>query len=200
MNHRPAIPTGAVAQSDPFPEMKPEELPPRWALPLKPAVLMLMAGLMLFFLGGCASSSSGGGSSFWNSGSIHELHLLVLPGAVKFDQSGATNGFAVRVFASDRSRAKGISIRSGTLEILGYEGSPHETDPRTMTPSQIWAYPTASLPPFAISTSLGTGYDLALPWQGQRPTNNRLTLVARYTSATGAVLLSAPSVIPNSLK
>lgn len=161
---------------------------------------MLMAGLTLFCLGGCASSSSGGGSSFWSSGSIHELHLLVLPGVVKFDQAGATNGFAVRVFASDRSRAKGISIRSGTLEILGYEGNPYETNPRNMTPAQIWSYPAASLPPFAISTSLGTGYDLTLPWQGQRPTNNRLTLVARHRPASGAALLSAPSVIPNSLR
>lgn len=124
----------------------------------------------------------------------------MLPVALKFDQPGATNGFAVRVFASDRSRAKGISIRSGKLEILGYEGSPYETDPRTMTPSQIWAYPAASLPPFAISTSLGTGYDLTLPWQGQRPTSNRLTFVARYTPPSGPALHSAPSVIPLSIR
>lgn len=124
----------------------------------------------------------------------------MLPVALKSSQTGATEGLAVRVFASDRSRAKGIPIRGGKLEILGYEGSPYETDPRTMTPAQIWSYPAASLPPFVISTSLGAGYDLTLPWQGQRPTNNRLTLVARHTPASGAVLLSAPSVIPNSLK
>jgi len=200
VNHHPAILTGAVAQSDAFAQLKPEELPPRWALPLRPAALMLMAGLTLFCLGGCASSSSGGGSSFWNSGSIHELHLLVLPGALKFDQSGATNGFAVRVFASDRSRARGISIRSGKLEILGYDGSPYETNPRSMTPAQIWSYPAASLPPFAISTSLGTGYDLALPWQGPRPQSSRLTLVARLVSASGTSLHSAPGVILNALK
>lgn len=124
----------------------------------------------------------------------------MLPGALKFDQAGATNGFAVRIFASDRSRAKGIPIRSGTLEVLGYEGSPYETNPRSMTPAQIWSYPAESLPPFAISTSLGTGYDLALPWQGQRPTNNRLTLVVRHTPVSGTALFSAPSVIPNGLK
>lgn len=188
MNHHPAIQSGPAASL------------PRWALACRSVALVLVAGLTLFCLGGCASSSGGGGSSYWSGGAIHELHLLVLPGVVKFDQSGATNGFAVRVFASDRSRAKGISIRSGTLEILGYEGSPYETDPRTMTPAQVWSYPAASLPPFVISTSLGTGYDLTLPWQGQRPTNNRLTLVARHTPASGAALLSAPSVIPNGLK
>lgn len=186
MNHHP------VTQSRPAAPL------PRRAFAGRSAALALAAGLTLLCLNGCVSSDSAALS--WGSGSIQELHLLVLPVTLKSSQAGATDGFAVRVFASDRRRAKGIPIRSGTLEILGYEGSPYETNPRNMTPAQIWSYPAASLPPFAISTSLGTGYDLALPWQGQRPTNNRLTLVARHTPASGAALLSAPSVIPNGLK
>lgn len=196
--HHPAMPAKAVARPDALLRMKPGELLPRGALALWRAALLLMAGLALLGLGGCVSGD--GGASSWRGGSIHELHLLVLPVALKSSPTGAADGFAVRVFASDRSRAKGIPIRSGTLEILGYEGSPYETDPKTMTPAQIWAYPAASLPPFAISSSLGTGYELTLPWQGRRPTNNRLTLVARHTPASGTARFSAPSVIPNSLR
>lgn len=171
---------------------------PCWALAGRFFALALVAGLTLFSLNGCVSSD--GGALSWGGGSIQELHLLVLPVTLKSSQAGATDGFAVRVFASDRRRSKGIPIRGGTLEILGYEGSPYETDPRTMTPAQVWSYPAASLPPFAIATSLGTGYDLTLPWQGPRPTNSRLTLVVRHTPASGSALLSAPSVIPNGLK
>lgn len=159
----------------------------------------LLLGLALSGLSGCASPS---GSGAWSGqgGSIQELHLLVMPAALNFTQPGAPDGFAVRVFASSGGRAKGVSIRSGTLDILAYDGIPSEATLETMKPALVWSYPAASLAPFAISSSLGTGYELALPWQGVRPAGRRLTLVARYTPARGTALLAAPSIIPNSLK
>ena len=154
--------------------------------------------LGLAWLTGCSSPS--GGTGFSRSDSIHELHLFVLPVALKSNPASAPDGVAVRVFASSRNRAKGVPIRSGTLEILAYDGALADVSAGTANPAQVWSYPAASLPPLATSSSLGTGYELALPWKGQRPTNNRLTIVARYTPSTGAALRSAPSIMSNSLK
>ncbi len=118
----------------------------------------------------------------------------MLPVGLKSTQPGAQNGLAVRVFASSRSRAKGVTIRRGTLEILAFDGAVN------LTPAQVWSHPAASLPAFAATSSLGIGYELVLPWKGARPTANTLTIVARYTPASGAPLMAAPSIIPNSLK
>jgi hypothetical protein len=157
-------------------------------------------GLALLSPIGCSSSSSGGGR-FSRSDGIHELHLFVLPVALKSNpSSSAPDGVAVRIFASSRSRAKGVPIRSGTLEILAYDGALAEPSEPTAKPAQVWSYPAASLPPLATASSLGTGYELALRWTGPRPTNSRLTLVARHTLPTGAALRSAPSIMSNSLK
>lgn len=166
---------------------------------VKLSVCGCVFGLALLSPIGCSSSSSGGGR-FSRSDGIHELHLFVLPVALKSNPASAPDGVAVRIFASSRSRAKGLPIRSGTLEILAYDGALADASAPTAKPAQIWSYPAASLPPLATASSLGTGYELALPWKGPRPTDNRLTLVARYTSSTGAALRSAPSIMSNSLK
>ncbi|MBI5799211.1 MAG: hypothetical protein HZA92_00585 [Verrucomicrobia bacterium] len=155
--------------------------------------------LALFCLQGC-TSPTGGGLISRRGDSIHELHLFVLPVALKSAEPGAHGGFAVRVFASSRAHAKGVPIRGGTLEILAYDGTPQLAASQTVKPDQVWAYPAVKLPSLAVSGSLGTGYELTLPWQGPRPASSRLSLVARHTGASGAVLLTSPVVIPNSLK
>ncbi len=149
--------------------------------------------ICLCCLCGCASSSGGGGSSA-GSGDIQELHLFVLPVGLKSSQPGAQDGLAVRVFASSRSRAKGVTIRRGTLEILAFDGAVNPA------PAQVWSFPAASLPGYAATSSLGIGYELVLPWKGARPTASTLTIMARYAPASGGPLMAAPSVIPNSLK
>lgn len=142
---------------------------------------------------GC-SSPSGGGFASAGSGDIQELHLFVLPVGLKATQPGAQDGLAVRVFASSRSRAKGVTIRRGTLEILAFDGAVNPT------PAQVWSYPAASLSAYAAASSLGTGYELVLLWKGARPVSNTLTIVARYAPPSGMAVLAAPSVIANSLK
>lgn len=154
--------------------------------------------LALICLSGCSSPSGGG--AFSRSDAVHELHLFVSPVALQSNPSGPADGLAVRVFASSRSQAKGVPIRAGTLEILAYDGAPDETARRSEKPAQVWSFPATKLPPFAVTSSLGTGYDLALPWQGTRPTASRLTIVARYTPALGPPLFAAPSIMPNALR
>lgn len=162
------------------------------------SVCGLLLGLALLAPVGCSSPSGGG--AFGRSDGIHELHLFVLPVALKSNPSGAPDGMAVRVFASSRSRAKGVPIRSGTLEILAYDGAFTDVSASTSNPAHVWSYPAARLPALATSSSLGTGYELPLRWTGPRPTSSRLTIVARHTLPTGAALSSAPSVMSNSLR
>lgn len=154
-----------------------------------------VCGLLLGLIGlvGCASPSGGG---FGRDNAIHELHLLVLPVPLKSNQPGATSGFAVRVFASSRNHAKGMSIRAGTLDLLGYGGALSESELRTAQPARVWSFPAAGLAANASLSSLGVGYQFALSWDGPPPTQNRLTLVARLTPASGPALYTAPSILP----
>lgn len=147
---------------------------------------------------GCSSLSGGGGSG--RADAIHELHLFVSPVALRSSPSSPADGLAVRVFASSRSHAKGVPIRSGTLEVMAYDGAPDETARRSVKPAQVWSFPATRLSPFAVTSSLGTGYELALPWQGTRPAGSRLTIVARHTPASGTPLFAAPSIMPNALR
>ena len=148
----------------------------------------LLLGLLC--LAGCAAPSGLGGG-----GAIQELHLLVLPVPLRSNQPGTPDGFAVRVFASSRTHAKGVPIRAGTLDLLMYEGALGDADPRTTKPARTWSFPAAGLPTNATVSSLGVGYQFALGWQGLPPTQNRLSIVARLTPTAGAALYSAPSII-----
>lgn len=155
-------------------------------------------GLACLGLVGCSSLPGGGGSG--RSDAIHELHLFVSPVALRSSPSSPPDGLAVRVFASNRRQAKGVPILAGTLEILAYDGAPDEAARHSLKPSQVWSFPAMKLPPFAVTSSLGTGYELALPWQGTRPAGSRLTIVARHTPVSGPPLFAAPSIMPNALR
>lgn len=158
-----------------------------------------LLAVLLVWLAGCAGPNTNSGSVFSRDDGPSELHLLVMPGSVRFPAPNPQPGFAVRVFACTGTSARGVPIRGGTLEILGFEGSPADAAMRTSAPAQLWSYSAADLAPLQISSSLGTGYELALPWRGQLPTTNRLTLVVRHRAASGPLRWSAPSVVPNPL-
>ena len=155
-------------------------------------------GLTCLGLGGCSSLPGIGGSS--RGDVIHELHLFVSPVALQSTPSSPADGLAVRVFASSRRQAKGVPIHGGTLEILAYDGAPDEAARLSVKPAQVWSFSATKLPPHAVSSSLGTGYELALPWQGTRPKASRLTIVARHTPVSGTPLFAAPSIMPNALR
>ena len=69
-------------------------------------------------------ANTNSGSVFSRDDGPSELHLLVMPGSVRFPAPNPQPGFAVRVFACTGTSARGVPIRGGTLEILGFEGSP----------------------------------------------------------------------------
>lgn len=153
--------------------------------------LALIAGLQ-----GCATAPDAGSSD-----GVQELHLFVLPVTMPASQPGRAGGLVVRVFASSRARAKGLPIRAGTLEIMAFEGALSDTASPGIKPAQTWVFPAARLADYAGTGSLGTGYELQLPWQGSRPTGGRLAVVARLVMPRGGMILTtAPSVISNTLR
>lgn len=154
---------------------------------------LLLLGLL--GLAGC-TTPSGSGGGLGGGSAIQELHLLVLPVPLKSSQPGTPDGFAVRVFATSRSQAKGVPIRAGTLDLLLFAGALADADLRVAKPARVWAFPASGLPANATVSSLGTGYQFALGLQGVPVAQNRLSIVARLTPASGPPVYSAPSVIP----
>lgn len=153
--------------------------------------------LLCHGLAGCVSGPAKG-SGFGSGGSadIEELHLLGVPVALKPSRTGPAEGFAVRVFASSRRTAKGMTIRQGTLDILMFDGALAGADPRTLQPARVWTYPAARLGAHAAESALGVGYQFVLSWEGTAPTKNRVTILARYVPLQGVPVFSAPSAIP----
>ena len=165
-----------------------------------PARFVWLLGLafVLSWLAGCASSSRGGGSS-WVGGSgadgIEELHVLGVPMAVKTGRSGVPDAVAVRVFASSRQRAKGLTIGSGTLAILLFDGAFADAELRTIKPVRVWDFPAAALGPQKAVSALGVGYQFVLGWEGMLLRQSRVTVQARFTPPKGSPIYSAPNVI-----
>ena len=118
-----------------------------------------------------------------------------MPLALNLDDVPGLDGFAVRVFYSRSTRAHGIPITSGTLEILMFDGAPVGTTAAFPVPLRIWPFTAEQLKQFSTRTSLGVGYQLVLCWGDSQPTGDHLTVVARYRPSTGPALLSPPSSI-----
>ena len=165
----------------------------RWLCGLRLGVVQLLA---MTWLAGCASTPGGGS---WGGGSggerIEELHLLGVPMALKMGRAGVPDGFAVRVFASERQRAKGVTIRNGSLAILMFDGPLGGVDPSTAKPARIWNFPAAALGAQASVSALGVGYQFVLGWEGAAPRQSRVTVLARFTPPQGSPVYSAPNVI-----
>ena len=163
------------------------------------ALYCAIVGALMFCLAGC-TSTSGDGTRFGKSDTIEELHLFGAPVALSFDRRTSPDGFGVRVFASSRSRAKGVAIRRGVLEILMFDGALGDADPRVVKPTRAWSFPAASLPANATTSALGLGYQFALRWEGAQPVQNCVTVMAKFTPPAGSSLYSAPSVIPMAIR
>lgn len=128
------------------------------------------------------------------------LHLFGVPTALNLDGVPGPDGFAVRVFYSLSTRARGIPINNGTLEILMFDGARGDgfvggTAAAPAAPLRVWPFTAVALKEFSTQTSLGIGYQLVLRWGENRPTKEHFTVVARYRPPKGPILLSAPSGI-----
>jgi hypothetical protein len=149
----------------------------------------LLAALLF---AGCATLSGGGGA-------IDEVHLFGLPVTVNLDGIPGADGFAVRVYANKNGDAKGATINAGILEVLMFDGIVRTDDLMANQPTQSWKFGPKQLANFKDKTSLGMSYRFALRWQ-KAPTRGHITVVARYVSAKGELVYSAPSTISSASK
>lgn len=129
---------------------------------------------LLLLLASCATTPS--------SSQVSQVHLFGLPIAIDLDQRPGPDGISIRVFASKPEMARGLPIRSGTLEVLAFDGPVPPGKPLPAQPMATWSFNPDQLKPMASTSSLGTGYQLTLAWPGQPPTKTHVTVLARYSA------------------
>jgi hypothetical protein len=134
------------------------------------------------------------------SGPIDEVNLLATPVALNFDHLPGPDGFVVKIYVGNRSNPKPLSIEKGTLELFMFDGGLAPVNGEAPKPKRAWSFTAADLKQFEIHTSIGVGYQLAPVWGDAKPVHDKIAIVARYTSASGARLSSAPSIISVALK
>jgi hypothetical protein len=154
------------------------------------------ACLLLALLAGCASRPPGAaGPSAIAASPIDEVHLLSVPAALNLDQLPGADGFAVKIFAGNRKQPKPVSVTSGTLEILMFDGVLKDRNPSTAKPLRIWSFSASQLKDHLEKTSIGASYRFTLLWGEAKPAQENITILARYVSTAGATIYSAPSTI-----
>ena len=165
-------------------------------LQIKAAFSSLICLGIVAVLGGCATSRPGGSSSSRSDQTrIDELNLLAMPVAINLDSVPGVDGFAIQVYAVDRSRPKTQAIQNGTLDILMYDGLLKEIIPDASQYRHVWSYPADQLKVYAAGTTIGASYRFTLNWGADKPRDDKVTLIARYRPVQGAAIYSAPSSI-----
>lgn len=131
---------------------------------------------LLLLLASCATTPSS------SRDAINAVHLFGMPVAIRLHQRPGPNAIAIRVFATSVHQAHGQPIRSGTLEILAFDGPVPAGRALPASPTATWTFTPDQLKPFAGNSSLGTGYQLNLPWSGPPPSHAHVTVIARYSA------------------
>jgi hypothetical protein len=148
----------------------------------------LFSVLLAFALAGCAATSGGRG------GRVDEVHLFGLPVTVNMDGKPGPDGFAIRVFVTQRNQSKGSPLNNGDLEIMMFDGVLSAAEVLEQTPLQSWKFTSRQISPNREITSLGTGYRFALRWD-TAPKRGYITVVARCIPPAGDPVYSSPSTI-----
>ena len=94
------------------------------------------------------------------------------------------------------SLAEATPIACGRLGIVMYDGTVKPAQMAAAKPLQTWVFDAQKLRALIQRTSIGAGYRFALAWGENKPTQNRVTIIARYLSENGAEVLSAPGIVP----
>ncbi len=144
--------------------------------------------------GGAGKAARGGRDA------VADLHLFGVPVALNLDGVPGPDGIGVRIYASGPGVARGVAIRQGTLEVVLLEGVVDAGAVGTTKPLKVWSFDAPALKPLIAETSLGLGYQLALRWGKDRPTDKVVTVVARYRSPAGAVIYSTSNTISVQMK
>lgn len=120
---------------------------------------------------------------------IDSLNVLTFPVAVNLDDQPGSDGFAIKLYAGNIRHAKTRPIQIGTLEVLLFDGTLTDPDAK---PLKTWTFTAEQLRTYQINATIGTGYQLALRWGKDRPTQPRFSVVTRLRREGKANVVSAP--------
>jgi len=153
---------------------------------LRRAIIAVLL-LWLIGLGGCAAD--GGPAAGFGGGAIDSLSVLSFPVAVNLDGVPGTDGFAIKVYAGNLRTAKTREITRGSLEVLLYDGVKGSD---SAPPLRTWTFTAEQLRQYRIHATIGVGYQLALRWGENRPTQPRFSIVTRLAREGLPDVVSAP--------
>lgn len=121
--------------------------------------------------------------------SIDSLNVLTFPVAVNLDERPGSDGFAIKLYAGNIRAAKTRPIESGALEVILYNGTLIRPDTK---PLKTWTFTADQLKTYQVNATIGTGYQLALRWENDRPTQPRFSVVTRLVRAGKPDVFSTP--------
>ena len=162
---------------------------------------VLIAWGVAWLLVGCVSDRRTPGAAAGGSkGPVEQIHVLTGPTALNFDQLPGPDGFMARVYATSTKSAATVPIQNGTLEVLMFDGVLKDENPASSKPLRVWTYPANELKPYGQRASVGFAYVLTFLWGDARPTQDKITIVARYVPPRGSPIYSGPTSISIAIK
>jgi len=149
--------------------------------------------VLLTLLSGCASKPPAG-RIFPTTGELTELNVLTAPVGLDFNGRPGLDGFSMKVYGNIANSPKPVPIRSGQIDILMFDGTLYG---RTNLPAALrrWTFTAEQLRDHEFTARIGTGYEFNLEWETNKPTRQIISVGARYTSPTGAILTSSLSSV-----
>jgi hypothetical protein len=123
------------------------------------------------------------------------LHLFGSPNSLDLDDKPGADGFVVTIYASSHAEARGTRIKSGTIEILMFDGMAHYQDGTPKEPSRTWTFTAKQLESYARNSAIGMGYQFALRWEQAVPRQDRITVIARLLPPQGPAISSSEGTI-----
>lgn len=159
----------------------------------------LIAG---FVMAGCGGNAAGRASSNGNSalrdvrtrGVITGINMMTGPVAINMDQDPGLDGISVRLFFTDADNPKAVTISSGMVDVLMFDGLfvPGKDAPPLR---KQWTFTAEQLESVRYQSALGEAYELLLAWGEDSPDNRAISVVARYTRSDDTYVLSGSSSI-----
>ena len=129
---------------------------------------------------GCHTSGSGPskGVITAKSAPVDQLHLISLPVGVDLDGKPGADGFVIKIFASRRGSARPVAIRSGTLDVLLFEGILENLE--KSKPVREWHFTASDLKKTQVPSSIGPAYQVSLAWDHSAPLKSQFTVLVRW--------------------
>lgn len=125
---------------------------------------------------------------------VDAVQLMTPPTAMNWDDRPGPDGVPVTVYLFRLDDPQPVTLRSGNLDFLMFEGRVGR-EALSTEPFQTWSFTAEELRSALSRTMVGHCYQIPLAWTVKPPRTNNITLVARYRPVSGDPVYSAPTAI-----